>query len=258
MKKAIQNALKHRFLLKELVIKGIRLKYRRSYLGILWSLIEPLMTTAVLVVVFGTLLGKGDGSFPVYIIAARLMYSFFSGATKNAAKSVRKNAQMVKKVYVPKYLYPTSSVIFYFIIYIISLLALVAVMVFSRVAPTLYIWQIIPALILIFFITLGVSMILSVLMVFFRDVEYLWNVCTMMIMYMCAIFYPVEKIMESKWAFTLKLNPVYCAIDIFRGGVLGYMAESWDYMYAGVFAAAAMVIGIIFFKSKQDDFVMHL
>ena len=258
MKKAIENALRHRFLLRELVKKGIRLKYRRSYLGILWSLIEPLMTTAVLVVVFGTLLNKGDGDFPVYIISARLMFTFFSAGTKNAAKSVRKNSQMVKKVYVPKYLFPTASVVYNFIIYLISLLALVAVMLVTRVAPTTYIWQIIPALILIFIITLGVGMALSVLMVFFRDVEYLWNVCTMIIMYMCAIFYPVEKIMESKWAFTLKLNPVYCAIDIFRGGVLGYMAESWDYMYATGFGIVILLLGILLFKWKQDEFILNL
>lgn len=258
MKKAIKNALKHRFLLIELVKKGITLKYRRSYLGILWSLIEPLMTTVVLVVVFGTLLNKGDGDFPVYIIAARLMWTFFSGGTKSAAKSVRKNSQMVKKVYVPKYLFPTASVVYSFVIYIISLLALVAVMAVTRVAPTHYIWQTIPALLLIFLITQGVGMVLSVLMVFFRDVEYLWNVCTMIIMYMCAIFYPVEKIMESQWAFTLKLNPVYCSIDIFRGGVLGYMAPSWDYMYAAGFGVVALLIGIILFKWKQDDFILYL
>ena len=72
------------------------------------------------------------------------------------------------------------------------------------------------------------------------------------------IFYPVEKIMESQWAFTLKLNPVYCSIDIFRGGVLGYMAPSWDYMYAAGFGVVALLIGIILFKWKQDDFILYL
>ena len=106
MKKYFDSFLQYRFLLSELVKKGIRLKYRRSYLGIFWSLLEPLLTMIVLTIVFGTLLGRGDDkTFPVYILSGRLLYNYFSGATKSALTSIQKNASMIKKVYVPKYLY---------------------------------------------------------------------------------------------------------------------------------------------------------
>ena len=108
-----------RYLLAELVKKGIKLKYRRSYLGILWSLLEPILTTIVLTIVFGTLFNNSNKTFPVYILSGRLLYSFFSSGTKACAKSIRSNAGMIKKVYVPKYLYPMSSVLFNYIIFLI-------------------------------------------------------------------------------------------------------------------------------------------
>ena len=106
MRERMKNFIRYRFLLGELVKKGIKLKYRRSYLGILWSLLEPLLTTCVLTIVFGTLFGNNDPTFPVYILSGRLLYSFFSQGTTGALKSIRSNASMIKKVYVPKYLYP--------------------------------------------------------------------------------------------------------------------------------------------------------
>ena len=103
---------KNFFILSELVKKGIKLKYRRSYLGIIWSLMEPLLTMIVLTIVFGTLMGYKEKTFPVYILSGRLLYSFFSQSTTAALKSIRANAAMIKKVYVPKLLYPLSGILF--------------------------------------------------------------------------------------------------------------------------------------------------
>ena len=127
MKKYVDNFMQYRFLLSELVKKGIKLKYRRSYLGMIWSMLEPLLTMIVLTIVFGTLYGNTDRTFPVYILTGRLLYSFFSQSTKAALKSIRQNSAMIKKVYVPKYLYPLSSVLFNYVIFLISLIVLAMV-----------------------------------------------------------------------------------------------------------------------------------
>ena len=136
MKKYLDNLRQYQFLLSELVKKGIKLKYRRSYLGILWSMLEPLLSMVVLTIVFGTLYGNTDKTFPVYILSGRLLYSFYSSATKAALKSIRSNAAMIKKVYVPKYLYPLSTVIYNYIIFLISLVVLAIVGVILGVKPT--------------------------------------------------------------------------------------------------------------------------
>ncbi len=245
------------FLLTELVKKGIRLKYRRSYLGILWSLIEPILTTMVLVIVFGTLMKKRPPDFSLYIVCGRLLYSYYSGASKSACMSLFRNRSMIKKVYVPKYLYPIAECIYQFLIFCVSLLVVVMVMIYCHQRPTAYIWQIIPALICLFVLTVGTGLILSPLHVFFRDIEYLWNVVLMLIMYMCAIFYYPTKILQSKWGFILRLNPLYCIIDMFRGGIQGYRAVNWDFAYSAIFAVVLFIIGVVLFRKNQDKLVFH-
>ena len=112
-------------------------------------MLEPLLTMIVLTIVFGTLYGNTDRTFPVYILTGRLLYSFFSQSTKAALKSIRQNSAMIKKVYVPKYLYPLSSVLFNYVIFLISLIVLAMVSVILGVKPTFYLLQAPIALILI-------------------------------------------------------------------------------------------------------------
>ena len=197
MKKYLDNLRQYQFLLSELVKKGIKLKYRRSYLGILWSMLEPLLSMVVLTIVFGTLYGNTDKTFPVYILSGRLLYSFYSSATKAALKSIRSNAAMIKKVYVPKYLYPLSTVIYNYIIFLISLVVLAIVGVILGVKPTIYLLQAPVALIIILILSYGSGMFLATIGVFFRDIEYLWSVALMLIMYTCAIFYYPSKLLKS-------------------------------------------------------------
>lgn len=258
MKKYIKNFIRYRFLLGELVKKGIRLKYRRSYLGIVWSLMEPLMEMIVLTVVFGTLFGNSDKTFPVYILTGRLMYSFFSQGTKGALRSIRSNASMIKKVYVPKYLYPLSMVLFNYIIFMISLVVLVAVALVLGVKPTIYILGVIVPLILLLILTYGVGMILATIGVFFRDLEYLWNVALMMVMYTCAIFYYPERLLKSGFSWILKLNPLYCNIAIFRDTVFGRPMDTYMLIYATVFSLGSVIVGLLVFRKQQDKFILHI
>ena len=258
MKKYVDNFMQYQFLLSELVKKGIKLKYRRSYLGMIWSLLEPLLTMIVLTIVFGTLYGNTDKTFPVYILTGRLLYSFFSQATKAALKSIRQNSAMIKKVYVPKYLYPLSSVLFNYVIFLISLIVLAVVSVVLGVKPTTHLWQSLVALVLMLVISYGCGMILATIGVFFRDMEYLWSVALMLVMYTCAIFYYPSKLLKSGWAWILKYNPLYCVIDIFRSGVFGEPMNIDYLIYTVAFAVLSMLIGLICFKKKQDDFILYI
>ena len=154
MPTALKNFSKFRYLLYELVKKDIKLKYRSSILGVLWTLLEPLLTMIVLTIVFSGLLGKGDDNFPVYILCGRLLYSFFSTGTKTALKSIRKNSSTIKKVYVPKYMYPLASTFSSYMIFLISLIVLVGVAIYEKVTITPAILGEILPLIMVFFLTL--------------------------------------------------------------------------------------------------------
>lgn len=250
--------MQNRFILSELIKKGIRLKYRRSYLGILWSLLEPLLTMIVLTIVFGTLMGVKEKSFPVYILTGRLLYGFFSQSTTAALKSIRANSSIIKKVYVPKMLYPLSAILFNFVIFLISLIVLAIVAIVLGVYPTLYVFQTIPVLFVLLLLSLGCGMILSTVGVFFRDMEYLWTIALMLIMYTSAIFYKAEKLLKSHWSFVLKGNPLFSVIECFRSAVFGEPMNIKYLIYATLFGAVALLVGIFVFKKNEDKFILEI
>lgn len=259
MKQYIKNFLRYKYLLLELVKKNIKLKYRRSYLGILWTLIEPLLTMMVLTLVFGTFFGNNDEQYPVYILAGRLLYSFFSSASKAGLKSVSGNAGMIKKVYVPKYIYVLSAVISNFVTFVISLIILVGVGAVLNVQPTVYLFQSVISLLILFVMTMGISMILATLNVFFRDIEYIWSVFTMLIMYASAIFYQPDRVINTGNGWVFNINPVFMCISNFRNSVLYGCPINMQYcVTSSIVAVLLLLVGIVLFNKQQDKFILYV
>ncbi len=258
MKAKILEFRQYSNLFVELVRKGIKLKYRRSYLGVLWSMIEPLLTMIVLAVVFGTLLGYEGKEFPVYILAGRLIYSLFSQSTTNALKSIRQNEGMIKKVYVPKYLYPLSGIVFNYVLFLISLVVLAVVALVLGVMPTPRTLLAIVPLFVLFLLSVGIGLILATAGVFFRDLEYLWNVGLMLVMYTCAIFYYPENILASDVSWILEFNPLFCVISNFRSCVFGEVMDTGMLVYSLVFALVTVVIGSVIFNKNEDKFILYI
>ncbi|MCR5585650.1 MAG: ABC transporter permease [Lachnospiraceae bacterium] len=252
------NFKKYRFLLSQLVEKNIKLKYRNSYLGIVWTLLEPLLTMIVLTLVFSRLLGKNTQDFPVYILTGRLLFAFYSGASTQALKSVRSHAAMIKKVYVPKYMYPLATVLSNYITFLISLIVLVGVALVRHVPITVWVLQAVAPLLIILGLTLGTGLILSTAAVFFRDLEYLWGVATMILMYMSAIFYRAEDVLSPEHRWIFDLNPVYACIDNFRSAVFGEPMNLVATAYSVGMAVLLMIVGAVLFYKNQDKFILHL
>jgi len=252
---AIKNFKKYRYLLYELTKKNIKLKYRRSYLGILWTLLEPILTTIVLTIVFINFRGKKDHTFPIYILTGRLLYSFFSQATKQAMKSIRRNSGMIKKVYVPKYIYPLSDILSNYIMFAISLIVLFGAMFIFKVYPTKYIVYSVIPLFLILMLSLGFGLILATMAVFFKDMEYLWEVTLMLIMYTAAIFYDASKI-KAQWVFYC--NPIYHIIVNFRNSIYGNPLDKQALLISMAYCISSFIIGVILFYRKQDKFILYI
>lgn len=266
----VNNFRKYKYLLVQLVKKNIKLRYRRSYLGMLWTLIEPLLTMIVLSVVFGSLLGRNSTDaafagvpFPVYVLTGRLLYSFFSSSTNSAMRSIRHNSAMIKKVYVPKYIYPFSGILANFIIFLISLVVLLGVMIFFLVSGRYqaplngYMFLSVIPLLNLFVLALGVGMILATLCVFFRDIEYLWSVMLMLIMYCSAIFYFVSN-MSGSTQKLVKVNPLFGIIDNFRRAFFGQPFDMTLLLYTSVFAIGTLLVGMFVFYKKQDSFILNI
>ncbi len=258
MKRFLQNFKKYRFLLSQLVEKDIKLKYRNSYLGIIWTMLEPLLTMIVLTLVFSRLLGKSTQDFPVYILTGRLLFSFYSTASKQSLKAIRNHAGMIKKVYVPKYMYPVASILSNYVIFLISLIVLAGVAIVRHVTPTIWLLQAFVPLIVILGLAFGTGLILSAAAVFFRDLEYLWGVALMIIMYTSAIFYHAEDVVSEKNYWIFKLNPIYACIDNFRSAIFGEPMDLTETAYSACIAVVLTIVGIVTFYKNQDKFILHL
>lgn len=262
---------KYRNLLRELIRKNVQLKYRESWLGIFWSFLQPLLNMIVLSVVFGGMFGnRGDEviCFPVYLFTGRLIFDFFSSSTKKALRSFRENAAIIKKVYVPKYMYPLSGIFSSFVTFAISMICLVCVVAFFKLTGisggkgiivdfhALYI--IIPIFIALI-LSAGVGLILSVLQVYFRDIEFIYDVLTQLLFYMVPIIYHISKI-NSLWIVVIiKINPLYSIIELFRQSVMYGMNPSLSMIaYSLVTSVLVLIIGIIIFEKHSDDLIYHL
>lgn len=260
MKTAVKNFKKYRFLLVELVKKDIKLKYRNSVLGLLWTLLEPLLTMLVLTLIFENFRGNGKiVKFPVYVLCGRLIYAYFANGTKLALKSIRRNSSMIRKVYVPKYMYPLSSALSGYITFLISLLVLVGVAAFLDLKPTWYLLQAVFPLITILIMATGLGFILATLDVFFRDTEYLWSVILMLIMYVSAIFFDgADFIATNANGWIVKYNPLYSVIANFRNAIYGQPMNVKYFIYSASISVVVLVVGVIMFYRKQDKFVLYI
>ena len=257
MRNLFRTFKKYRYLLFQLVKKDIKLKYRSSYMGVLWTLLEPLLTMMVLVLVFSKLY-HNTKDFPVYILTGRLLYSFFANTTRASLRSVRANASMIKKVYVPKYMYPCASVLSGYIQFLISLIVLAGVAVFCDIVPTRHLLEAVFPLFIILVLTMGAGLWLSTLAVFFRDLEYLWGVALTLIMYACAIFYKVETVIGENNEWLFRLNPLYAVIENFRDAIYGNAMNVPVMIYSLVFSALLFLSGVVVFYKNQDKFILHL
>lgn len=254
----LKNFWRYRDLLIELISKNIRLKYKNSVLGILWSMLEPLLTMIVLTIVFGSIFKKNIENFPVYVLIGRITYSFFSQATKESMEAVRRNKQLIKKIYVPKYFFPIAAVCSTFITYVISFIPLIIVMIITGVKLSWTNLFVIFPLIYVLLASLGIGLVLSSIRVFFGDVKHLYSVGLLMIMYMTPIFYPAS-IIEEQYLPFIKINPLFNIVDMIRQSLMYHTIPSLHTNLVSLsYSLLLLVTGVIFFYKTQDKFIFHI
>ncbi len=266
--KFLSDFVKYRYLLSEIVRRNIKVQYRDSVLGIFWTLLQPLLTTVVLALVFGGFFGKkadGISNYVIYLLCGRLLYDFFSQSTKRAMKSIRLSASVIKKVYVPKYMYPLGNVISCFVTFLISLIILAGFLIgygfTDKAVPiTPYILLSVVPIAVLFILCVGVGMILSTAAVFFKDAEYLYDVFCMLLFYATPIVYVVDSMNMNKYVqMGIMANPLYSIVGMFRDCVLnGRMFNMNHLLYSLAFSVVCVIIGALMFKKKQDKFILHI
>ena len=254
----IQELHQYSFLTSQLVSRDFNTKYRQSVLGVLWSVLNPLMTTLVMYIVFSTMFKSTQENFAVYLLSGIIMFNFFSESTSLGVESITGNASIISKVYVPRYIYPVSRTFSSFINLLFSLIPLFLFVVVSGIKITKAFLLIPIPLILIFQFCCGMSMLLATGNVFFRDTKFLWSVVVMMWMYMTPLFYS-ETIIPAQFIHIYHMNPMYQFIYFFRSIVLyGVSPQPIIYVYSILASIVPLVIGILVFRKHQNKFALYL
>ena len=262
LKLYIKDFLRYRYLLYNLISRDFKLKYRRSVLGVAWSVLNPLLMCGVMVVVFGSLFqfrGEGITNYPVYLVIGQLMFTFFRESTTMAMGSVMANAMLLRKVYIPKYVFPLEKTCFGLVNYFFSFIALIIIMIITGSPLHATVLLAVYPILTMFLFCLGVGLVLSTMAVFFRDVIHLWEVFTTVLMYFSAIFYDPAQFGNIYLETLIKFNPIYWYITAFRAAVLdGKMLSLNMVVICGACSLAMLTFGLLVFKKNQDKFVLYM
>lgn len=256
--RALSAFSRYGFLLKTLVGRDFKTKYKRSILGVLWSFLNPLLTMLVLYLVFSTLFRSNVDNYPVYLLSGLICWNFFSEASGMCLSSITGNAALITKVYVPKYIYPVSRAISSLVNFLLALIPLFLVMLLTKTPFTPQLLLLLFGIACLFLFSLGIGMLLASAMVFFRDTQFLWGVFSMLWMYLTPVFY-TESIIPSQWITLYKMNPLYHIIRIFRIILIdGRSPEPKAYALCLIAAVIPFLLGVLVFKKSQDRFVLYI
>ncbi len=256
--KLISAFRRYSYLIKQLVSRDFKSKYKRSVLGVLWSFLNPLLMMLVQYVVFSTLFKSSISNFALYLLVGIVCFNFFTECAGMCLGSITGNASLITKVYMPKYIYPVSRMLSSCINLAFSLIPLIGIMFITH-APFTKALVLVPIpLICLCAFSLGIGMMLATSMVFFRDTQFLWGVISTIWMYATPIIYP-ESILPEKYLLLFKLNPLYHIVRIMRIMIMdGVSPEPKAYLISIFMSFATLVVGAVIFKKNQDKFVLNL
>ncbi|MCL1879224.1 MAG: ABC transporter permease [Actinomycetia bacterium] len=279
----ISERLKHDwFILANLVSKDFKLKYRRSILGVLWSVLNPFLMMVVLALVFSFIFRGDDASqpFPVYLILGTTLFNLMAVSTTAGANSIIEAAPLIKKIRINKLIFPLEKVLFELVNFALSLIAVAVVLIYFQVAPTLNLLFLPLLLLYVVIFSVGLSLLLSALAVFFRDIIYLWSVVITAWTYATPLFWPINALPE--WlAAVMKFNPMYQFVTYFRSitmcGVPPKISDLLTATASGTpyvaiwqtpslkanlicvgMALITLVVGFLVFKATQRRFILYV
>lgn len=252
--------LKYRELFFQLVSRDIKLKYRRSFLGYIWSMLNPLLTMLVMVIVFSSMFSPNIQYFPIYLLIGNMLFSFMSGAVTRALPSVLGNAALLKKIYVPKYIFTLAAVTSEFVTFLFSMVALIILMIAVKTPFSLRCFFIIIPIIQLYIFCIGLGLFMAQATVFFRDMVYIWSIVSTAWLYVSAIFYPISILPEWLRHIVTRYNPMYFYIAMFRNFTIGstHMGSLGLAIRGATAAGLMLLIGLTSFSLSKNKFILYM
>lgn len=254
----LQGFLKYRSLLYNLVSRDIKIRYRRSFLGLLWTILNPLLMMIIITVIFSTLFKQTIPNYPIYYLSGYLMFQFNSETTTSALYSITSNAALMKKIYIPKYLFPLSKVLSGLVNLFFSLIAMFIVMLILQVKFRLTLLLILLPIFYVLLFSIGLGLILSTYTVFFRDLAHFYTVFVMAWLYFTPVFYPIT-ILPKNIMKLMQLNPIYHYVSYMRELVLyGTFPGLKENMICFAMGIIFLLFGLHTFYKNQDKFILYI
>ena len=251
-------AKKYQFLFEELVKRDFKIKYKRTVLGMGWSVLSPLLQLLVMSLVFTQFFGRNQPHYTIYLFCGNLVFNSYRDSTSTGMQSLMSNRGIISKINVPKYMFLLSKNVSSLINFGLTLLVFFLFVAFDGIAFSPSFFMLLYPIACLILFNIGVGLVLSALFVFFRDINYLYDVFTMLLMYCSAVFYTVDGF--EPWVQRLLLcNPVYCYIKYFRCIVLDGEIPSLQYHLLCLFYAVVMVvIGGYIYKKYNHKFLYYM
>lgn len=264
-RQANKNSL---YLLYNLISKEFKLKYRRSILGVAWSILNPLLMMIVMALIFTNIFRFEFDMYPfaIYLILGQTLFAIFQDGSNGALNSIIEFAPLIKKIRVEKIIFPTEKVLFAVVNFCFSLIAVVGVMAFFRMVPSVMALLTPVLIVLLAMFTLGVGYLISTLAVFFRDMIHLWSVLTTIWFYFTPIFWPFEALANGGFSWVtalIQFNPMYHFVSCFRQMVTGIALPSDIGVFPEIglcflFAIVTFLVGLVVFRKSEKKFILYV
>lgn len=254
------NFKKYSFLLQQLIARDFKVKYKRSVLGIVWSLLYPLLTMSVMAIVFSNVFkfSTPGVNYLVYLMSGLVMFNYFSEASNLSMSSVVANFSLINKIYIPKYIFPLSKCLFVGINFLLTLIPLYIIILATGTALNIYHLLLPYAIVCLFMFTFGMGLILATVSVFLRDMFYIYGIITMTWTYLTPLMYDISMISTKLQPF-LKLNPLYHYINFVREIILyNRIPQPFTWAVCLLSSVVVLILGIVIFRKNQDKFIYYI
>ena len=250
----INSLFENRFILKRMIYTNFKTRYKRSYLGVIWSLLNPLLNMVVFVVIFSNLFRFDIPHYPLYIFAGNMIFSFYSSSTAEAMMQIIGNGPMIRRVYLPKTVYVISGIGINGINLILTAIPFIIIAFIDKVEYSSALFLIIPAILLLTFFVVGMSLLVATITTYLNDFSQIWSVILTLWMYLTPLFYP-ETIIPDEFIVAFRLNPMYIFVTLFRDPVLYQkIPDPVLWINGSLYGFGVLILGWWIFTKHSNDF----
>ena len=258
MNRLLHNLKKNYFLFTQLVRRDFQHKYKRTMLGMLWSVLNPLLTLFIMRMVFYHLFGRTMPHYTIYLFSGNIVMAYFREATTNGMTALMGNSNIIQKINVPKYLFIFSRIVSSFVNFMLTLAVYFLFCAIDHIDFGWHMLSLVYPIICLTVLCIGIGMILSAIYIFFRDTTYLYGVFLTLLTYLSAVFYSVDSFSPEVQRRFL-LNPVYVIIKYFRVVVIDGNIPSLQYHgLCAFYALLFFAIGCYMYKRFNHRFIYYL